>query len=394
MKRSARPNRGDSEANKVLFHVKHDLPPALKFLREVIEEAKRNDLFRERVRPYPSSAVPSFCSNDYLGLAAREAPSEACGSGSSRLIAGEREIHRRLEQAAAQLVGQPASLAFTSGYAANVGLLGALAGPEDLIVSDALNHASLIDGARLSRARIVVVPHLDVHAIARALDAKARRTFVVTESYFSMDADSPDLPEIRRLCDERGAALIVDEAHALGVLGPEGSGLCAEQGVVADIVIGTLGKAFGAAGAFVAGCEALTVWLWNRARSFVFSTGLSPVLAAAALDGLDRARKEPWRRRHVLQAASELRRRLLALGADLRGFGHVIPWVIGDAREALAMAGELQARGIWVPAIRPPSVPKGTARLRFTVTAAHQGSDIERALEAIGAVFRGGAGAK
>jgi 8-amino-7-oxononanoate synthase len=205
-----------------------------------------------------------------------------------------------------------------------------------------------------------------------------------------MDADSPNLREIRRLCDERGAALIVDEAHALGVLGPEGNGLCAEQGVVADALIGTFGKAFGAAGAFIAGCAALTTWLWNSARSFVFSTGLSPVIAAAALEGLDRAQKEPWRRTRVLQAASELRHGLRNLGADVRGFGHVIPWVLGDSRDALVAAGRLRERGIQVAAIRPPSVPVGGARLRFTATAAHRGVDIERAVEAIGEVFKGG----
>jgi 8-amino-7-oxononanoate synthase len=369
--------------------VKQGTPPALMFLEEAIAEAKRKNLFRDRV---PSNAAPhtSFCSNDYLGLADRPAPREACGAGSSRLVAGERDIHRRLERAAARLVGQPASLTFTSGYAANVGLLGALAGPEDLIVSDALNHASLIDGAHLSRARIVVVPHLDVDAVARALDAKARNAFVVTESYFSMDADSPDLSALRRLCDERGAALVVDEAHALGVLGPGGAGLCVEQGVVADAVVGTFGKAFGAAGAFVAGCAPLVAWQWNRARSFVFSTGMSPVVAAAALGGLDRAEKEPWRRQRALQAASELRRGLGALGAELRGFGHVIPWVLGDPREALAFSAELREQGIDVPAIRPPSVPSGTARLRFTVSAALQGEDIQRVVDAVAAVKRGG----
>jgi 8-amino-7-oxononanoate synthase len=371
-----------------LFHVKHGAPPALRFVEDAIAEAERGNLLRERVHSV-SSTTASFGSNDYLALAGRQAPSEACSAGSSRLIDGEREIHRRLEEAAAHLVDQPTSLVFTSGYAANIGLLGALAGPEDLIVSDELNHASLIDGARLSRARIAVVPHLDVDAVGRALEANARRAFVVTESYFSMDADSPSLGALRRLCDERGAALIVDEAHALGVLGPEGRGLCSEHGVVADAVIGTFGKAFGAAGAFVAGCQPLIVWLWNRARSFVFSTALSPVIAAAALDGLDRAQREPERRRRVLDAAGELRHALSASGADIRGFGHVIPWVLGDVRETVAIARALGARGIRVPAIRPPSVPRGTSRLRFSVTAAHTSDDIQRAVAAVGTVMNG-----
>lgn len=366
--------------------MKQRTPPALQFLDEAIADAKQRDLFRERL-PSVQRAQASFCSNDYLALADRQAPREACGAGASRLITGEREVHRHLEQAAARFVDQPTSLLFTSGYAANVGLICALAGPEDVIVSDALNHASLIDGARLSRARITVVPHLDVDAVDAALSTKARKAFVVTESYFSMDADSPDLAALRRLCDAHEAALIVDEAHALGVLGPNGRGVCREQGVVADAVIGTFGKAFGAAGAFVAGCASLTTWLWNRARPFVFSTGMSPVVAAAALEGLDRAEKEPWRRHRVLQAAIELRSGLGALGLDLRGFAHVIPWVLGDSREALAMSNALREQGMDVPAIRPPSVPPGTSRLRLTVSAAHQPKDIGRVVEVVSAVL-------
>jgi dethiobiotin synthase len=209
---------------------------------------------------------------------------------------------------------------------------------------------------------------------------------VVTESYFSMDADSPDLVALRLLCDEHGAALLVDEAHALGVLGSDGRGLCAEAGVCADAIVGTFGKAFGAAGAFVAGCPALVAWLWNRARPFVFSTGLSPVVAAAALDGLRRAGQEPSRRERVSQMAAKLREGLVALGAELRGFGHVVPWIVGDAVDALRLAEDLRARGVDVRAIRPPSVPPGTARLRLTVTAAHQSGDVERVLDMVGAL--------
>lgn len=349
---------------------------------DALSDAERQNLLRERPPP-EDAAVASFCSNDYLALAGRRAPEEACGVGASRLVSGDRPIHARLEAAAAELVRLPASLAFTSGYAANVGLLSALAGPEDLIVSDALNHASIIDGARLSRAAVAIVPHLDVEAVERALALrKAKHAFVVTESYFSMDADSPDLPALRRLCDEHGAALVVDEAHALGVLGADGRGLCAESGVRADALVGTFGKAFGAAGAFVAGCPALAAWLWNRARTFVFSTGLSPVVAAAALDGLHRAREEPARRQKVCATAAQLRAGLGGAGAELRGFGHIIPWIVGDAAKAMRIAAELRACGMDVRAIRPPSVPTGTARLRITVTAAHERRDIERLVEA------------
>jgi 8-amino-7-oxononanoate synthase len=284
----------------------------------------------------------------------------------------------------ASLVGLPKALVFTSGYAANVGLVPALAGPEDLVVSDALIHASLIDGARLSRARVVVVPHLDLGAVRDALrSSPGRRSFVLTESYFSMDADSPDLRELRGICDEYGAALVVDEAHALGVLGPEGRGLCVAAGIQPDVLVGTFGKSFGAGGAFVAGCDALCAWLWNRARSFVFSTALSPAVAAAALQGVDSAAAEPDRRERLLEIAQTLRDGLSGLGLDLRGYAHVIPWVVGDPREAVRVSDALERAGYDVRAIRPPSVPKGTARLRLTASARHTRRDAEGLIDMV-----------
>jgi 8-amino-7-oxononanoate synthase len=374
------------------FHVKQGTPPALSFLDDALSQAREDALLRTRP-PAGDMGRLCLCSNDYLGLAERCAPSHAAGAGSSRLVAGERAVHRDLEAAAAALVGEPAALAFTSGYAANVGLLSSLAGPQDVIVSDALNHASLIDGARLSRALVRVVPHLDVEATARALaDRPPGRAFVVTESYFSMDADSPDLPALRRVCDAHGAALIVDEAHALGVLGPGGRGLCAQSHVRADALVGTFGKAFGAGGAFVAGCESLVAWLWNRARSFVFSTGLSPVLAAAALEGLRVSASEPARREAVLARAGRLRAGLGGLGLRLLGYGPIVPWVVGDARAAVRFADALAGRGIDVRAIRPPSVPAATARLRFTVTAALTEAEVDGAVAAVGAALEESAG--
>jgi 8-amino-7-oxononanoate synthase len=367
----------------VTFHVKQESPPALRFLDDALLDLRGRYLLRERPTANKSGAV-SFCSNDYLGLASRPARSGPVGAGASRLIAGERAEHVEVEHCAAELVGAPAALAFTSGYAANVGALAALVSVGDLIVSDAYNHASIIDGARLSRARIKVVPHLDLESVQRALEQpRDGRAFVVTESYFSMDADGPDLGALRRICDVHGAVLMVDEAHALGVLGPEGRGLCAEHMVHADVVVGTFGKAFGAAGAFVAGCPALVTWLWNRARSFVFSTGLSPAIASAAAEGIRASRERPELREKVLRASSLLRSRLLELGIEPRGFGHIIPWIIGDSRGALRMAELIRARGVDILAVRPPTVPEGTARLRLTVTAAHDPDDLERALLAI-----------
>jgi 8-amino-7-oxononanoate synthase len=367
--------------------VKHPTPPALGFLDEALAEARRRDLLRDR--PPPTEPGLSFCSNDYLGLAGEPAPPLAGGAGASRLVSGDRPIHAELEAEVAALVGQPDAIVFSSGYAANVGLLSALAGPGDLVVSDALNHASIIDGSRLSKARIEVVPHLDLAAVERALRApRSGRAFVVTESYFSMDADSPDLGALRALCDAHGAALIVDEAHALGVLGPEGRGRCLEAGVSPDALVGTFGKAFGASGAFVAGCPALVAWLWNRARSFVFSTGVSPAVAGAALNGVRLARARPALRERVLAAAAQLRTGLERLGLKALGYGHIVPWVVGEPARALRIAADLRREGVDVRAIRPPTVPVGAARLRFTVTAAHSGADIERALAAIAGVLQ------
>jgi 8-amino-7-oxononanoate synthase len=360
--------------------VKRETPRPLAFLDDALAEARRTHRFRDR--PLLGGAV-SFCSNDYLGLANGNAPTTAAGAGSSRLVAGERPEHVELERAAAELVGLPQALVFTSGYAANIGALTALASKDDLIVSDELNHASIIDGARLSRARIEVVPHLDAGAVEQALrQPRAGRAFVVTESYFSMDADSPELPLLRRICDAHDAALIVDEAHALGVLGPEGRGLCFAAGAVPDVLVGTFGKAFGAGGAFVAGCASLVLWLWNRARSFVFSTGLSPVVAAAARAGLRAASDQPQLRERVLTVAGRLRSGLRELGVAPAGYGHIVPWIIGNCADALDLSAALYEHGIDLRAIRPPSVPDGTARLRMTASAAHRDVDIDRLLEA------------
>jgi 8-amino-7-oxononanoate synthase len=346
-------------------------------------------LEREGLRRRPLSLEggdASFCSNDYLGLASRLAPRVPVGAGASRLISGDHEAHRRLEEALTRWLGCEAVLVFSSGYAANVGTIAALAAPGDLVVSDALNHASIIDGARLSRARIVVTPHNDVEAIGQALRDRAEpRAWVLVESYYSMDADGPDLRALRDVTTETGAALVVDEAHALGVLGPEGRGRCAEAGIVPDVLVGTLGKAFGSQGAFVAGSAVLRDWLWNRARSFVFSTGLSPASATAAHDAVSLVERDPTLGARGLALAARLRAGLAALPHGLRptGFGHIVPLVIGDSERAMRLAALLREEGYIVPAIRPPTVPRGTARLRLTVTAAHDEGAVDRLAAAV-----------
>jgi 8-amino-7-oxononanoate synthase len=334
--------------------------------------------------------VTAFCSNDYLGLSEHPAPAEAAaaaarregsGASASRLVSGDLPVHRALEQALAAFVGMPSALLFPTGYQTNIGVLTALAGSEDLIVSDALNHASIIDGCRLSRARVEVYPHADVEAADRLLQLAGpfRRRLLVTESIFSMDGDVAPLSELATAATRADAILVVDEAHALGVYGQGGRGLCAATGVVPDVLVGTLGKAFGAAGGFAAGAPPLRDILVNRARSFIYTTALAPPVAAAALAALhivrapegDSLRATLGARRD--QLAADLRQAHLITAAPPAA---ILPVVLGTDARALAVANALAARGFFVPAIRPPTVPPGTARLRVTLSAAHAPEEV------------------
>jgi 8-amino-7-oxononanoate synthase len=330
-------------------------------------------------------------SNDYLGLGAdhvsRETVLSTAGAGASRLIHGSRREHLELERELADWVGFESALCFASGYAANVGAVAALAGPGDHVFSDALNHASLIDGCRLSRATVHVFPHKDLDALARAL-REAPSTgarWVLVESYYSMDGDGPDLRRLRALCDETDAALYVDEAHSVGVFGPGGAGLCRAAGIVPDILQGALGKAVGSHGAFIAGSAAVRTWLWNRARSFVFSTAPSPLAAAASLEQVKRARAAEGARVELADLVTKFRAALSARGVRLidGSFGPIVAVLVGDAERALAAGRALRAEGLLVQAIRPPTVPPGSARLRVTVTARHSSSALERAADAL-----------
>jgi 8-amino-7-oxononanoate synthase len=344
----------------------------------------------------------SFCSNDYLGLASHPALAAAAaeaarrdgfGASASRLVSGDLPAHRRLEAALADFLSAPAALLFPTGYQANLGVLTALAGPNDLIVSDALNHASLIDGCRLSRARVSVFPHRDAGAARRLLadGGPARRRVLVTESLFSMDGDAAPLADLAAAADETGAVLVVDEAHALGVLGPGGRGLCAEAGIVPAVLIGTLGKAFGSAGGFAAGDSLVRDILLNRARTFIFTTASPPPVAAAAEAALSLIRSpEGARRRDALtRHRLDLASRLAGLGLlSSSPPGPIFPVVLGTEARALAAADALRSRGYYVTAIRPPTVPAGSARLRVTLSAEHTPDEIAGLAKALGEITR------
>jgi 8-amino-7-oxononanoate synthase len=371
----------------------------LRWIDDALAQLDAEGLLRPRRGPLrgPGSHVElggrrllNLCSNDYLSLAARPPAVAPAGAGASRLVGGHQLPHEELERALAAWLGIPSTLLFTSGYAANVGAISALAtGRDALLVSDEHNHASIVDGCRLSRARVVVTPHRDVEAVERALrGASEREKLVLTDGYFSMDGDVPDLAALRRVCDRYDAALYVDEAHALGVIGPEGRGATAAAGVGADIVIGTLGKAFGVGGAFVGGTTSLQRWLWNRSRAFVFSTGLPGVIAATALDRLPEVR-DGVRTARLQRNSALFRAALVAAGVPVLGgsVGPIVPVVLGDPRRAVRAADALVERGYFVHPMRPPTVPRGTSRLRLTVQADHAPEELLAAAAAIAEVL-------
>lgn len=339
----------------------------------------------------------NFSSNDYLGLAAdpalREALTEAVATGApaSRLIVGHLEAHEEVERALASLVRQPAALLFSSGYAANVGVIPALVGPGDLIVSDALNHASLIDGCRLSRATVHVFDHADPESAERLLQehrGSHRRALLVTDAVFSMDADVAPLAALRAVADRHDAWLYVDEAHTVGVRGPAGAGLCAELEVAPDVLMGTLGKAFGAAGAFAAGSPELCRWLSNVARSFVYSTAYPAALLPVLLRATQKVRDAGDARARLEHHATRLREGLAALGLEVLGTTAIVPVMLGSNERAMATARALEGEGVLGLAIRPPTVAPGTARLRLTPMATHRDEHVDAVLAAFARVAR------
>lgn len=344
-------------------------------LAATLDELRGAGLLRQMRLP----AGIDLVSNDYLGLAEHPVLIAAmrqalgtvpAGSGGSRLLRGHHETFERLEERLARVCGSEAALLFGSGYAANIGLLQAIAAADDVIFSDERNHASLIDGIRLTKAPVVVFPHQDLDALDAALQSpRAGRAIVITESVFSMDGDLTPLRELTEVCERRGAVLVVDEAHATGLYGQQGSGRVEELGL-RDRVLATIhtgGKALGSGGAWVAGSRVLRDVLVNRARTFIFSTAPLPVLAAALGAALDVVLDEPHRREGVHRKSVLLRRALEDHGIRVEGSSPIVPIVVGSNEAAMSLQGELMASGFDVRAIRPPSVAPGTARLRVTV---------------------------
>jgi 8-amino-7-oxononanoate synthase len=343
----------------------------------------------------------NLCSNDYLGLAAdprltraaaEAALREGAGSGAARLVAGDLPIHGRLERSLAGLKGTEAALLFSSGYHANAGVVGALVGRDDAVFSDELNHASIIDGCQLSRAKVLRYRHRDVDELARLLaGTTARRKLVVTDAVFGMDGDAAPLAEIVDLCDRHGAMLYLDEAHSTGVLGETGAGLAEATGLTArvDAIMGTLGKALGSFGAFVAGSRPLADWLTSRARTFIFTTALPPAACGAALAAVDIARTDLPRRRHLRALTLRMKDGLAELGFDVEAVvAPIFPVVLGEEWPALEASRRMRDRGFFVRAIRPPTVPHGTSRLRVSLTAGHVEGQVDGFLAALAEVLR------
>jgi 8-amino-7-oxononanoate synthase len=353
---------------------------------DALNELRGADLLRQMRLPCGVDLV----SNDYLGLAVHPSLIEAmraalggcpAGSGGSRLLRGHHQIFESIEERLAEFSGTEAALLFVSGYAANIGLLQAIISPDDLIVSDERNHASLIDGIRLTKAATVVYPHQDLDALQSALQKpRSGRAIVITESVFSMDGDLTPLRDIAEMAERLGAGLIVDEAHATGLYGSRGSGRVEELGLREQVLatIHTGGKALGSGGAWVAGSSALRDVMVNRARSFIFSTAPLPVLGAALGAGLDVIQDEPFRRSEVHRKAAMLRQALREQRIRAGGESPIVPIIVGSNEAALTLQSALTAAGFDVRAIRPPSVRSGTARLRVTVRYPVSDADLQR----------------
>jgi glycine C-acetyltransferase/8-amino-7-oxononanoate synthase len=375
-------------------------------IHERLQELKELGLYR-RMRMISGPQGPRvvldgkpvllLCSNNYLGLAdhprVREAAADAAmrwgvGAGASRLVSGTMTVHRRLEERLADFKRAQAALLFGSGYLANIGVITSLAGTGEVVFSDELNHASIIDGCRLARAETFVYRHADVEHLAWGMrQAEGRGSLIVTDSVFSMDGDVAPVAEIVELAGRHGVRVAVDEAHGTGCLGPGGRGVVAEAGVEdeVDVVIGTLSKALGAYGAFVACDQQMAQLLVNSARPFIFSTAPPPPAVAGALAALDLLEEQPRRVEKLQANADTLREELAREGFDVAGSGtQIVPIIVGDASTAMRICEAALERGVFAQAIRPPTVPEGTSRLRLAVMASHTKGELREAARALG----------
>ncbi|CRI63130.1 8-amino-7-oxononanoate synthase (AONS) (8-amino-7-ketopelargonate synthase) (7-keto-8-amino-pelargonic acid synthetase) (7-KAP synthetase) (L-alanine--pimelyl CoA ligase) [Thiocapsa sp. KS1] len=374
-------------------------------LDRALDRLRTAGLYRRRRvqdRPQQPEAIVdgrpmlSFCSNDYLGLAnhpevlaalRQGAERWGVGSGAAHLVNGHSAAHHALEEELADFTGRPRALLFSTGYMANLGIISALTGRGDMLWQDRLNHASLLDGALLSRATLRRYPHADAAELDRLIGDRDTR-MIASDGVFSMDGDLAPLPALALIARRSGAWLLVDDAHGLGVLGREGRGTLDHFGLAAEqvpILMGTLGKAFGTFGAFVAGSDALIETLIQRARSYIYTTATPPAIAEATRTSLALARREDWRREHLQALIARFRTGANQLGIPLSESPTPIqPLIAGSSHQALAWAAELEARGILVGAIRPPTVPEGSARLRVCLSAAHTETMVDRLLDALG----------
>jgi 8-amino-7-oxononanoate synthase len=379
-------------------------------IAERLEELQNQGLYR-RLRlvggpqgprvTLDGNQVLLLCSNDYLGLAnhprVKGAAAEAAmrwgaGAGASRLISGNMQPHSRLEKRLAAFKGYESALLFGSGYLANTGTIGALAGSGEVVFSDELNHASIIDGCRLSRAETFVYRHGDVEHLSWGLQkAGGRAALIVTDGVFSMDGDVAPLPDLITLARRHHCRLMVDEAHATGAIGPGGRGSVAAAGLSGevDVVMGTLGKALGSYGAYVCADRETTDYLLNTARSFVFSTALPPPVAAAGLAALELLESQPERVDRLGANAATLRRALIDEGLAVGDSEtQIVPVAVGDAKTTMELSARVLERGVFAQGIRPPTVPAGSSRLRFTVMSTHRREELERAAKLVGAAAR------
>lgn len=378
----------------------------MKPLTDFLAQQRAASLYRERgVLSGPQGVeinldgrpVMAFCSNDYLGLANHPevvaalqegARRYGAGSGAAHLISGHSEAHHELERELAVFTGRPRALLFSTGYMANLGVLSALMGRGDTVFEDRLNHASLVDGARLSQARLRRYPHGDTDTLKTWLSRpRDGDTLIASDGVFSMDGDLAPVGTLAQLARGQRAWLLIDDAHGLGVLGDGGRGSMEHWSCAHDdgvIIMGTLGKALGTFGAFVAGGDDLIEYLIQRARTYIYTTALPPAVAHATRTSLRLIREEGWRRDHLNGLITRLRSGLSRLGLTLpAALTPIQPVVVDDADRALRLSRELLRGGVLIPAIRPPTVPKGGARLRITLSAAHQASHVDRLIEAL-----------